>query len=747
MSTASAAWTVPEQGLIECVRDGTAFNARGAEVSARFVRDLMLRPHGQDGLVPLDPRGVRLHNAVLRGTLDLESAVSSRALELRSCVLDSPLILTGVRLPRLVLSGSRIVVSRGPAVSADGMDVAGDVMLDDHFEAESSESAGAVRLRAARIGGRLSLRMARLTGRSGPALDAERVTVGGDVLLDVGFTASVRGGSAAVRLTGGEIGGHLSLRRARLSGADGPALHADRLSVGGDVVLDDLFEINAASENGAARFVASHIRGQLVLGAGTVANSAGAALFADRLTCESGLRMHRGFTAVGAGRDGAVRLIDATLGSQLIAESASLANASGPALNADRLVVEGDLVLGEGFRAEGRGAEGCARLVAASIRGQLRAEGASLVNREGPALAADTLQVTGDVLFRENVTVRAEDSAGAIRLPGSHIGGQLTIRHTSVANELGPALFGETLNIGGDLLIGPGLVASGTGEAGVLRLTGATVGGRLSLLDTTVTEPPSAGAPPDQGLRVLVLDDASLRSLRIDPVWFAALRTSTGRTALISLDGTTYTAIPAIGSVGDWIKLLRASTERYAAQPYQQLAAVYSAGGRDQDARRILIAQRDDRRVRGLFPTGAHRSLPVTAAWRVQQGGLWIQKVTIGYGYRTWPAFLTTLLLAVASAGVGWSAGHTRVPAQHRFALYEAAATGVSGSPSCGTEEQLAYGIRAPFLADPDRGSCTLDTGSDTGEVYAALFWALTSLTWASATLAAAGYTGLVRRP
>ncbi len=40
-----------------------------------------------------------------------------------------------------------------------------------------------------------------------------------------------------------------------------------------------------------------------------------------------------------------------------------------------------------------------------------------------------------------------------------------------------------------------------------------------------------------------------------------------------------------------WLELLGGGTLRYAAQPYQQLAAAYRAEGHDSDVRAILIAQ------------------------------------------------------------------------------------------------------------------------------------------------------------
>jgi hypothetical protein len=45
-------------------------------------------------------------------------------------------------------------------------------------------------------------------------------------------------------------------------------------------------------------------------------------------------------------------------------------------------------------------------------------------------------------------------------------------------------------------------------------------------------------------------------------------------------------------SVAQWLILLRDGIPGYAAQPYQQLAAVHKAAGHDGDVRKILMQQR-----------------------------------------------------------------------------------------------------------------------------------------------------------
>jgi hypothetical protein len=71
---------------------------------------------------------------------------------------------------------------------------------------------------------------------------------------------------------------------------------------------------------------------------------------------------------------------------------------------------------------------------------------------------------------------------------------------------------------------------------------------------------------------------------------------------------------------------------KFATQPYQQLANVYLAAGRDADARKVAIARRRDLRAFGNL------SRP---AWF----GNWLLDFTIRYGYRTWRAVIGLAIL------------------------------------------------------------------------------------------------------
>ena len=132
-----------------------------------------------------------------------------------------------------------------------------------------------------------------------------------------------------------------------------------------------------------------------------------------------------------------------------------------------------------------------------------------------------------------------------------------------------------------------GFTATGAGEDGAGRLPGANISGRLDCRGAVVTT---------TGRLALDLSEAKLGPLLLSKPMLDSATWS------VDLSGTTYQGIPRPASLDQWLDLLRSHTPSYSAQPCQQLAAVHRAAGHERDARRILIAQQDDRRRRLLHP-------------------------------------------------------------------------------------------------------------------------------------------------
>ncbi|HEY6424589.1 MAG TPA: hypothetical protein VIY28_15355 [Pseudonocardiaceae bacterium] len=255
-----------------------------------------------------------------------------------------------------------------------------------------------------------------------------------------------------------------------------PALDGDGLRVDGDMFLTDGFTATGYGEDGAVRLPGAHIIGQLNLNGAELTNEAGPALIGDGLRVDGDV--FGGCTATGHGDVGAVRLPGARILGQLNLNGAELINQAGPALTGDGLHAGGGLILG-GFSATGYGARGAVRLAGAQVSGQLNLNGAELINQTGPALYGDHLQVDGSLILGGLIaTGHGED--GTVRLPGAHVSGQLNLDRAELTNHAGPALIGDQLDVGSDMFA-DGFTATGHSRDGAVRLPDAHISGQLNL--------------------------------------------------------------------------------------------------------------------------------------------------------------------------------------------------------------------------------------------------------------------------
>jgi len=175
--------------------------------------------------------------------------------------------------------------------------------------------------------------------------------------------------------------------------------------------------------------------------------------------------------------------------------------------------------------------------------------------------------------------------------------------------------------------------------------------------------------------------------------------------------------------------LLRDATPRYAAQPYQQLAAGYRALGDERQVREILMAQRDDELARA-DARGPER--------------LWgrITKVTLGYGYQPWRALWFLAAVVVVSCVLAVVLGA-------HGALAQTDKTATKGQP-CTVVQQLGVGLdlNLPVGTSLARAKCdlTMDSASVTAAWLTAVGWLLRLLAWVFAALFIAGFTSAVRK-
>jgi hypothetical protein len=206
------------------------------------------------------------------------------------------------------------------------------------------------------------------------------------------------------------------------------------------------------------------------------------AIGADGLKLEGDILLRNGFHA-----EGEVRLLGAAIGGDLNAEGGTFKNLksdknpnpTGRALTADGINVTGGVCLRNGFSAEGQ-----VRLLGATIGGNLDATDGTFkkpsgnaLNPDGTknetALNADGIKVTGDIFLR-----KAFSAEGEVRLLGATIGGNLEATGGTFKNQNGNALIADRIEVHGNVFLRNAFHAEGA-----VRLVGAEITGQLEVDD------------------------------------------------------------------------------------------------------------------------------------------------------------------------------------------------------------------------------------------------------------------------
>jgi len=295
------------------------------------------------------------------------------------------------------------------------------------------------------------------------------------------------------------------------------------------------------------------------------------------------------------------------------APSVRLSGSHTPTVRARQLQTRGDLRFDEGFSVSA-GVD----LAGSHIGGDLSCTGGHFSNSDGPALFANGLTVDVRMLCDEGFT-----ASGGVSLTGAHIGGQLDCRDGHFSNPEGYALLAYRLTVERDMLCSRGFSAEGE-----VSLAGAHIGRVLTCWDGRFSNPDGLalnlfGATVSGTLFVesvelegtLDLRDAKTSNYYDNPAFWPEQ---------LWLDGFVYDNIEG-ASAKERLEWLLLNERGYSPQIYEQLAAVYRSGGRDEDARRILIEKQRRRSAAGNFATK-----------------LWgfLLDWTVGYGYRTWLALV-----------------------------------------------------------------------------------------------------------
>ena len=241
----------------------------------------------------------------------------------------------------------------------------------------------------------------------------------------------------AAELTGCRFADMLLLGEARtrtldFSGSVLEIVDATAAEIGGHLILD-------RCQARAISVELARITGRVSLNGAHLVNPGATALNADRMIVDGDVFCQAGFRA-----EGEIRLVGALYGAHLV-------NPGATALNADRMIVDGDVFCQAGFRAEGE-----IRLVGAHISGALMLDGAHLVNPGATALNAGRMIVDGSMFCQAGF--RAE---GEIRLIVVHISGRLKLNGAHLVNPGATALNAEGMTVGGGMSCQAGFQAEG----------------------------------------------------------------------------------------------------------------------------------------------------------------------------------------------------------------------------------------------------------------------------------------------
>ncbi|MFN3319482.1 MAG: hypothetical protein ACK43M_12095 [Allorhizobium sp.] len=258
-------------------------------------------------------RGVRLGGGWIWGELDLRYAQAASALNLTQCGFSSPIDARQAHFKFLQLNGSRL-----PGINMECVSIIGSAMLND------IECNGTISFSGASIGSQFCCIGAFIDGGGAVALNLQGAVVGDNLILD---RSQIFGG---VTVAGSRIAGQLSCKQTSMSGGRNISLNAQQAQVRAGVLFVGLVSVGEVSLSSA------EIGGNLQLHGASINSST------------------RALDVEGASIAGAVFFNNASFGSLVslsatrIKESCSfdgaiLSPVSGPALNAQGLVVEGEL--------------------------------------------------------------------------------------------------------------------------------------------------------------------------------------------------------------------------------------------------------------------------------------------------------------------------------------------------------------------------------------------------------------------
>lgn len=327
------------------------------QIRADVVAELA-RAGNDHGTSALSLTGVRIV-----GALNVGHAQITKPLIMKDCYFDEPADFSEARAVSVCLAGSHF-----PALACYGLQVEQDIDFN-------GIDTGNIDVFGAHVGGRLWLQSACLHHPSGGwAVNAP------DLVVDGGMYCRGVQAAGGINMYGATVGSALELREATLANPGGTALRAPGLTVKFDM------DCSACTAVGEVNLFGANVGGQLWLGAAHLTGQEGGfALNAPLLKVDGGMYCNAGFSATGG-----VNLFEASIGSTLEFDQASLINPGGAALRAPGCTVRADATFTRGFSAAG-----AIELPGARIGGQLVLADATFTDTVADLRRADIRVLAG----------------------------------------------------------------------------------------------------------------------------------------------------------------------------------------------------------------------------------------------------------------------------------------------------------------------------------------------------------------
>ncbi len=438
--------------------------------------------------------------------------------------------------------------------------------------------------------------------------------------------------AGVVRLDQAKVTGQVCLRTMDIgAGAAG----TEAVAAAG-IAVDGGLECTGLKAHGTVSIQVARITGSVDLSGAEIASPGGRALVADyaeiggRLDCRAMVvdgqtSLHNSRVAASVTFSGSKlenpALVGARLAANLTLSGAEFRNPGAVAVNLDRAAV--GVCHGDDLTCAGR----------FSFVGARIASGLELQRAQVDA-GAGNLALAGDGSAMEGaLALTGIRTRGEVSLRSARIGRAVLMKGAVLENKEEIALRMSGADIAGDVVCGEIAVT------GAMRLTGARVGGRLSLDNARLANPGRTAL----SARSLLVGQLSLRpgqpiegSVDLSHARIEVLRDDPGCwPSELSLDGLTYQALEPRLPARDRLRWLARDPAGLQSQPYEQLAAHYVGLGQPAEARAVLHArERIERRT----------AMPAARVWGV------VQDFTLGYGYRPWRALAWLALLLAAGS-------------------------------------------------------------------------------------------------